>query len=184
MMTEAVIRSVYFRERKPLPYRRIVEVVDAESGEVLLQKWEDDIAQALAAGEKSMQATFRITVDEREDGTACCHTFATEDGYLEAVWKKPRRRRAQRYRFVMLYFEKVLALGPRERESLLQIAPNMRRDGRLMQGARALDAEGLADLWQVGRSAAYERISALKAAGALEKREDGYWVSKDFLRRG
>ena len=129
-------------------------MVDAESGEVLLQKWEDDIAQALAAGEKSMQATFRITVDEREDGTACCHTFATEDGYLEAVWKKPRRRRAQRYRFVMLYFEKVLALGPRERESLLQIAPNIRRDGKLMRGVRALDAEGLADLWQVGRSAA------------------------------
>lgn len=176
------LRTVYIHIRKPKAYRVITEVVDAESGELLLQKWQDDISAALAAGERVMHAEVCVTVEETPAG-AVCHTISSEDGYCLPVFQH-KQKRVNQFRYVKLYFGRLLALAASEREALLMLAPYLRQDGRLMRGRRPLDTAGLYELWGLRQSQGYQRLAALREKGALEKRKGGYYLSKEFLSRG
>lgn len=178
---------VILRRREPAPYRRIVEVIDEETGEVLLQTWEDDVGAAFAAGERVTHGTFTILRDKGENG-AFCYSLTDPYGLILSGWtadKKTPRKRGGRKNYMKLHAEKAQELDDETALALFRLANNINAKGVIVDGKRhrPLSADGIGDLLGVKRSQAFAKLRKLRNAGVLTVEDGKYIVNKQFLEK-
>lgn len=179
-------KKVYIKKISPTPYISVIEVIDAETGEVLISKREDDVAQALAHG-KIAYAQMEIRDNRTEDGRLC-RTAATKDGFILSTWQKgiktsPKRGGKKSYVKVQ---PKMLELDKVMQQALLALALYICTSGKLSEGnrRRPLSSEAIFTLWGCSRTKGYALLRQLKQAGAIIKHEGAYFVSREYMSRG
>lgn len=169
-----------------MPYASVVEVIDAETGEVLISKRDDDVMQALAHG-KIAYAQMEIRDTYTEDG-CLCRTAAAKDGFILSVWQKgakaPRKRGGKRS-YVKVH-SKMLKLDKAMQQALLALGLYICTSGKLSDSSRRrpLSAEAIFSLWGCSRTKGYALLRQLKQAGAIIKHEGAYFVSREYMSRG
>lgn len=179
-------KRVYIKKFSPAPYVSVIEVIDVETGEVLISKREDDVAQALAHG-KIAYAQMEVRDTYTEDGRLC-RTAATKDGFILSVWqrgaKQPPKRGGKRS-YVKVQ-SKMLKLDKAMQQALLALGLYICTSGKLSDSSRRrpLSSEAIFSLWGCSKTKGYALLRQLKQAGAIIKHEGAYFVSREYMSRG
>ena len=180
--------EVVLRCREPKPYRRIWEVLDGETGELLLQRWEDDLAVAFAAGETLVHGEMTVIRNLDPDTKASCYGLSTASGFQMTAWQageKPRRKRGGKKNYMKLHAEKAQELDDETALALFRLANNINSRGEVVDNKRhrPLSAAGIGKLWGLQRSQAFARLKKLKEAGVLTTEDGKYIVNKVYLEK-
>lgn len=176
--------NVIIRYSTPAPYRKLIEVIDSETGDILLSKREDDISGAFAAGEKFATAELTIVRDISDVGEV--RTVRYGEDIICGGWKdRGTRRRGGNKSYVKLYPSRLNDLSDRLKLALVKLTPYVRVDGYInnSRGKRkALKSEEIFAIWGVSHSTGYEMLSQL--GGVIEKTDEGFRLDKKLIGRG
>ena len=180
-------KRVILRCREPAPYRRIFEVFDEETGELILQKWEDDIGAAFAAGERLAHGELTVLRDQGENG-AFCYSVTAPSGFTVSGWtadRKTPRKRGGRKNYMKLHAEKAQELDDETALALFRLANNINAKGVIVDSKRyrPLSADGIGALLGLQRSRTFAKLRKLRDAGVLMVEDGKYIVNKQFLEK-
>lgn len=181
--------TVTIRTRVPRPWKKIIEVIDCTTGEVLLAKADDDIDNAFASGETICRKELTIRRDVNENGAEFRQVYGDGGQDYCQGWVKPLRRariRGGAKSYTKIYPDKFNLLTDKQQLALFKLSGFVKTDGLIADNGkrRAATVEQIFGAWGVANSSGYKMLGELKTLGVIRKEDGGYFINKDFMGRG
>ena len=170
------------------PWRCTIYIHDAETGELLLTKSKDNVAEAIKHGDWA-RAEAVFDVDERGDGVKLFTAREADGDYGIGTYgdKRPPRKKGGKKSYAKIYPNEFNTLEDRERLALLAVAPFIMPDGSLKRKwGKTMDADAVADALANGKSRAtgWRILKTLREKGVIFDDEGTVKIHRKFIGRG
>lgn len=181
--------TVWIVERRAEPWRKTIYVFDADSGELLLTKSQDNIAEALKHGSWA-RAEAVFDIKEREDGIQLFTAREADGDFCIGTYgeKRPQRKRGGKKSYTKLFGDEFLKLEDKEQLALLATVPFLMPDGTLRRKKkdRPLGATDVAAILAKdrGRTYGFQMLKSLKEKGVIYDEDGALKVHRKFIGRG
>lgn len=179
-------RLVYINTCAPGPYCTLTQVIDAITGEILLEQRQDDVEHALNSGTNIAYTQAMVKRETTTDGNICL-SVSTPDGFILSHWNsgKKKSRRGGRKSYVKLY-PACLELAPPQQNCLIRLSPYLAVNGKLMdqKARRPLSAAKIFTIWECSRSQGYRLLQTLNKKGIITKCDGAFYLNRKYLARG
>ena len=191
-MEQKGVYQVILVETPIHPYCKILNVIDIETGEVLLSKTEGNVQAAFANGYNACQAEVIISREINQYGAEYREVRGIGQG--EPLYCKgwmgasanSKRRLGGKRSYVKTYCDRVLSLPDNLILPLLKLSQYVNVEGKLVDSSRRrpLKAADFGQIWCVKHSRCFDYIQSLKGARVLISQAGAYYLNKDYIGRG
>ena len=182
-----------FVETKINPYCRIINVLDQETGEILLSKTDGDVQAAFANGYNACATEVVISREMAETGRE--YRIVTDRTQAESVYCQgwygihtggQKKRVGGKKSYLKFYPDKMGELPNTVLLAALRLAPYANTQGCLKPRGRhnPLNAEAIANLLSLDKKRCYRLLQEMRTLGLISKLDGAYYLNKDFIGRG
>lgn len=174
------------------PYCKIINVIDIETGEVLVSKTQGDVQSAFANGYNACRTEVVISREISQNGGEYREVRGLDQpgtlyckGWMGGS-NTPKKRIGGKKSYVKTYCDKLFTLPDNLVLPLLKLARYVNVEGKLIDAScrRPLRADDLGVIWGVKHSRCYDYIRSFKGYQVLTYQDGAYYINKDFIGRG
>ena len=182
-----------FVETKLNPYCRIINVLDLETGEILLSQTEGDVQAAFANGYNACAAEVVISRQMAETGgeyRIVTDRMQTERVYCQGWYGNhtggQKKRVGGKKSYIKFYPDKMGGLPNPVLLAALRLAPYVNTQGCLKPRGRhnPLDVDTISCLLSIDKKRCYRLLQEMRSFGLITKLDGAYYLNKDYIGRG
>lgn len=180
--------NVIYSVEKDGNIRSVHRVIDKLTGEVIFEREEDNLKNAIDSGLSSFSSNIVIRKQETPHGAACYCIEDDDSGLQLVAWKKESKMRARggKKSYVKFYPDNLLSLSDELICTIVKLAPYIKTSGLMTdkKRRRRLSKKAIIASWGVGINKGDKLWKELRTSGIITENEHGFSLSRWYLSRG